>query len=553
MKTKKALISVSDKAGVVELAKGLSGLGVEILSTGGTAKLLKEKGIRVVEVGEYTGQPEILDGRLKTLHPKIHGGILAIRSNPKHLEEIKASGIEPIDLLVINLYPFEETIAKEGVSLEHAIENIDIGGPTMIRAAAKNWPDVAVLVDPADYPLVLEELQKSGEVSRETKFRLAQKVFVLTSRYDGAIANYLTGGREGKFPDAFNLQGRKVQDLRYGENPHQKAAFYRDISVGEEASIATSRQLHGKELSYNNIMDLDGALEAVKEFDGPAVVIIKHATPCGAACSPSPRPSPQKGGGAWLRDIFIHARDCDPLSAFGGIIAINQKVDAPTAQEIGKDFYECVVAPAYDTDALEILKGKKNIRLMEIPGWKGGSGGRLASAVTLRKVTGGFLLQDRDLLKTRIKEAKVVTKRQPTDDEWQALEFAWRVCKHVKSNAIVYASPSPQPLASTASEGLPTPARGEGGIIRTIGIGGGQVSRVDATKIGISKARTLVQGAAMASDAFFPFRDNIDEAAKAGIKAIIQPGGSIKDAEVIQAADEHGIAMVFTGARHFRH
>ncbi len=548
---KRALISVSDKKGILEFAKGLESLGFEILSTGGTAKLLREQGLKVVEVGEYTGQKEIMDGRLKTLHPKIHGGILAMRSNPKHVQEIRESGIEPIDLVAVNLYPFEQIVgagfSRPGAKtapLHEAIENIDIGGPTMIRAAAKNWQDVAVVVDPEDYPAILDELKKSkGEVSKETKFRLAQKVFILTSRYDGAIANYLTGGKDAAFPEAFNYQGREIQELRYGENPHQKAAFYLDAEgAGGEPCIATARQVHGKELSYNNIMDLDAALEAVKEFVEAAVVIIKHATPCGVARAVGAGSSRPGARTAPLQNIFINARDCDPTSAFGGIIAINVKIDVSTATEIGKDFYECVVAPAYDPKALEILRAKKNIRLLEIPGWE--EWGRFRSGVpVLRKVTGGLLLQDRDLFQCDVRKAKVATKRAPTEDEWQAMEFAWKVVKHVKSNAIVYAGPSPQP----------SPARGEGVILRTIGIGGGQVSRVDAAKSGISKAKSSLQGAVMASDAFFPFRDNIDEAAKAGIKAVIQPGGSLRDEESIQACDEHGLAMVFTGVRHFRH
>jgi phosphoribosylaminoimidazolecarboxamide formyltransferase / IMP cyclohydrolase len=547
-KIQRALLSVSDKTGIAELAKGLADLKIEILSTGGTAKLLRDRGVPVIEVGDYTGQPEILDGRLKTLHPKIHGGLLAMRDNPQHVKEMKASGIGPIDLIAINLYPFEQTVAKTGVSLEEAVENIDIGGPTMIRAAAKNWHDVAVLTDPADYGIVLEEIRKTGDVSRETKFRLAQKVFVLTSRYEGAIANYLTGGREGKFPEVFNYQGQKIQELRYGENPHQRAAFYADPSPqpspagGEgEPCVAAARQLHGKELSYNNIMDLDAALEAAKEFEETAVVIIKHATPCGVAV------------GAPLKNVFVNARECDPTSAFGGIIALNATVDAETAKEISRDFYECVIAHGFEKEAFEILAAKKNIRLMELPTWKGWKPNVRASAPHLRKVVGGLLVQDRDLASANLRQAKVVTKRAPSEAESQALAFAWKVVKHVKSNAIVYAAPSPQPLASTASEGLPTPAGGEGVILRTVGIGGGQVSRVDAAKIGAFKARSSLKGAVMASDAFFPFRDSVDEAAKAGITAIVQPGGSVKDAEVIQAADEGGIAMVFTGIRHFRH
>lgn len=543
----RALISVSDKTGIVDLAKGLVSLKVEILSTGGTAKILKDQKIPVIEVGDYTGQPEILDGRLKTLHPKIHGGILAIRDNPKHLQEMKTSGIEPIDLVVINLYPFEATIAKKGVSLEEAVENIDIGGPTMIRAAAKNWQGVVVLTDPADYAPVLEEIRRSGEASKDTKFRLAQKVFALTARYEGAIANYLTGGKDGRWPEAFHHQGRKIQDLRYGENPHQKAAFYADADVGanlvfapsagrshpeggvlrgsplqQEPSVVDARQMHGKELSYNNIMDLDAALEAAKEFEGPAVVIVKHATPCGVAC------------GKDLHKVFVQARDCDPLSAFGGVIALNAVLDVETAREIGKDFYECVIAQGYEKEAFDLLAAKKNIRLMEIPSWKDWKRTVRSWAPHLRKVTGGLLVQDRDLASLNVREAKVVTKRSPTEGEWGALEFAWKAAKHVKSNAIVYAGE-------------------EGAVLRTLGVGGGQVSRVDATKFGILKARASLKGAVMASDAFFPFRDSIDEAAKAGIAAVVQPGGSVKDEEVIQAADEHNIAMVFTGIRHFRH
>ena len=436
---KRALISVSDKRGILEFARGLAGLKIEILSTGGTAKLLKENKIPVIEVGDYTGQPEILDGRLKTLHPKIHGGILAIRSNPKHVREIAASGIEPIDLLVVNLYPFEETIAKANVTLEEAVENIDIGGPTMIRAAAKNWQDVTVVVDPEDYPRVLEELRKGG-VSQETNFHLAKKVFILTARYDGAIANYLTGEREQKFPEVFNYQGVKVQDLRYGENPHQKAAFYTDVGAGpprpgagtaplQEPCVANARQLHGKELSYNNIMDLDAAVEAAKEFRERAVVIIKHATPCGVAI------------GGSLRDIFIAARDCDPLSAFGGIIAVNDQIDVPTAEAIGKDFYECVISASYDDEAFRILAAKKNIRLMEISAWDRSQ--EWSGSKTFRKVTGGLLVQDRDLKQFPVREGRVVTKRRPSEEEWRALEFAWKVVKHVKSNAIVYAAPHP--------------------------------------------------------------------------------------------------------------
>lgn len=532
----RALISVSDKQGIVELAQGLHELKVEILSTGGTARLFKEKGIPVVEVGDYTGQPEILDGRLKTLHPKIHGGILAIRSNPRHQREMEESKIGPIDLIVVNLYPFEATIAKPGVTLEEAIENIDIGGPTMIRAAAKNWQDVAVVIDPADYLRVLQEIRDSEEVSKETKFYLAKKVFIHTARYDGVIANYLSGGKDDRFPDAFNYQGVKAQDLRYGENPHQKAAFYRDNNLGRNAEpvVSQARQLHGKELSYNNIIDLDAAIELTREFHDPACIIIKHTNPCGVAV----------GAGhvrralvaESLQDIFIAARSCDPLSAFGGIIGINRVVDPATAQEIAKDFYECVVAPDFEEEALKILASKKNIRLMKLIGLeecRDAACRAPATTLDFKKVGGGLLVQERDASQENIRDSKCVTKRTPSEEEWKAMDFAWRVCKHVKSNAIVFAA--------------------AGSIRRALGIGCGQVSRVDATKFGIQKSRSSLQGAVMASDAFFPFRDNIDEAASAGIKAIIQPGGSIRDEESIKAADEFGIAMVFTGVRHFRH
>jgi phosphoribosylaminoimidazolecarboxamide formyltransferase/IMP cyclohydrolase len=533
----KALISVSDKKGIVELARGLAELKIDILSTGGTAKTLKENKISVTEVGDYTGQPEILDGRLKTLHPKIHGGILAIRGNVEHERELKESGIGTIDLVVVNLYPFEATVAKEGVLLAEAIENIDIGGPTMLRAAAKNWMDVTVIVDPLDYGQVLEELKKNKKVSKETNFRLAQKVFAHTARYDGAIANYLTGGKDHRWPDVFNYQGTKMQELRYGENPHQKAAFYRDAltpnpsPAGGEGSVSNAKQLHGKELSFNNILDLDAAIELVKEFKETACAIIKHNNPSGVA------------EGGRLSSVFIAARECDPLSAFGGIIGLNRKVDVETAKEIIRDFYECVVAPGFDPEAFEMLSGKKNIRLLELPGLTPSpqpaamlasrAGARGEGAFDMKKVVGGLLIQERDLVTENIHTSKIASQRPPSAEEWQALEFAWKVCRHVKSNAIVFAS--------------------RGHLNSTVGIGCGQMSRIDSTRIGISKARGSLKGAVMASDAFFPFRDSVDEAAKAGISAIIQPGGSLKDAESIAAADENKMAMVLTGIRHFRH
>lgn len=525
-KITRALISLSDKTGIVEFARVLKDLKIEILSTGGTARLLRENGIPVVEVGDYTGQPEILDGRLKTLHPKIHGGILAIRSQARHIKEMEQSGIGPIDLVVVNLYPFEETIRKSNVSFEEAIENIDIGGPTMIRAAAKNWQDVSVVVDTGDYVCLAGELKKSGEISSNTNLRLAQKVFILTARYDGLIANYLTGGRDGVFPESFNYQGNKIQDLRYGENPHQKAAFYRDAGPVPSGTgwggVAGARQLHGKELSFNNILDLDAAISLTGEFKKSACVIIKHTNPCGVAI-----------GEISQRDIFISARECDPLSAFGGIIGFNRKVDSETAREIAKDFYECVIAPGFEPEAYAILAAKKNIRLMELPGTSGYPTG-LEVTLDMKKVGGGLLIQDKDIQQDPILSSKVATKRPPSETEWAVLEFAWTVCKHVKSNAIVFAGK-------------------EGGIFVTRGMGCGQMSRVDATRIGISKSRVPLTGAAMASDAFFPFRDSVDEAAKAGVKSIIQPGGSLKDQESIDAANENGIAMVVTGIRHFRH
>ncbi len=531
-KIQRALISVSDKTGLLDFVTVLHSLKIEILSTGGTAKFLKENKIPVIEVGDYTGQPEILDGRLKTLHPKIHGGILGIRSNPKHLKEMEKSQIGPIDLVVVNLYPFEQTIAKVGAGhvlpLQEAIENIDIGGPTMIRAAAKNWQDVTVIVDPRDYEKVLEEIKKTkGLVSAKTNFNLAKKVFVTMARYEGAIANYLTGEKEGQLPDSFNYQGIKVQDLRYGENPHQKAAYY------TESGQVPAKQLHGKELSFNNILDLDAAISLVREFDHAACVIIKHTNPCGVAIAPL---LTKEGDGG--RSVFIAARQCDPLSAFGGIIGLNRKVDVETAQEIAKDFYECVVAPGFDSEAFKILAAKKNIRLMELADTLPNIPQKV---LDLKKVSGGLLVQEKDQSQEKVREAKVVTKRSPSDNEWQALEFAWKVCKHVKSNAIVFVG------------GKGVGVQNFEPLLATVGIGCGQMSRVDATRIGITKAKSSLKGAVMASDAFFPFRDNIDEAAKAGIQAIIQPGGSLRDQESIDAANDHGIAMIFTGVRHFRH
>ncbi len=517
---KRALISVSDKTGVLELARALAGFGVEILSTGGTAKLLRDAGLTVKDVAEFTGFPEMLDGRVKTLHPKVHGGLLGMRDNPAHVAKMAEHGIEPIDLVAVNLYPFEATVARAGCTLEDAIENIDIGGPTMLRSAAKNNRDVTVLVDAADYPAVLAEMQASGgSVSRETNFRLAVKVYQHTAAYDGAISNWLgtkISEDDAVFPPTLTLQYRKAQGMRYGENPHQGAAFYVEKQVAE-ASIATARQLQGKELSYNNIGDTDAALECVKQFaEGPACVIVKHANPCGVAV------------GATLLEAYDKAYQTDPESAFGGIIAFNRELDAATAQAIcDRQFVEVIIAPTVAAAAVDIVAAKKNVRLLECGLWPENPAPRL----DLKRVNGGMLAQDADL--DLYADLKVVSQRQPTAQELEDLLFAWRVAKFVKSNAIVY-----------AGSGM------------TIGVGAGQMSRVNSARIAAIKAEHAglkVQGAAMASDAFFPFRDGIDNAAAVGITAVIQPGGSMRDAEVIAAADEHGMAMVFTGMRHFRH
>lgn len=518
-KIKRAIISVSDKKGIVDFAKGLSNCKVTILSTGGTAQSLRDNGITVEDVSHYTGFPEMLDGRVKTLHPKIHGGLLGQRSNPEHVKKMEEYGIEPIDMIVVNLYPFEATVAKETCSLEEAIENIDIGGPTMLRSAAKNYPDVTVIVDPDDYKAVLDEMERNqGEVSVETNFRLTKKVFQLTARYDGAISNYLGSlrqdGQKDTFPETISFQFSKTQGLRYGENPHQKAAFYRASEVSEPC-ISTATKLQGKELSFNNILDADSALETVKEFEETAVVIIKHTNPCGVAISSSS-----------LADAYRKAKSCDPVSAFGGIVALNRAVDEETAKEITSIFTEVVIAPDHSKEALEVLSTKKDLRVLKVP-FTSGYGSK---EFDMRKVLGGMLIQERDLGKVDITQCKVVTKRKPTPEEYKALEFAWKVCKHVKSNAIIYAIQD-----------------------QTVGVGAGQMSRIDSSKIAVDKAQFPIKGTIMASDAMFPFRDSVDEAAKAGATAIIQPGGSIRDKEVIQAADESNMAMIFTGMRHFRH
>lgn len=505
----RALISVSDKTGVVELAKGLQKLGIEIISTGGTAKVLKENGVKVKDVSDVTAFPEMLDGRVKTLHPKIHGGILAIRKKKEHMEKLSEHGIQTIDLVIVNLYPFEETISKTD-ALEDAIENIDIGGPAMLRSAAKNYRDVAVVVDPNDYDKILNELRENDRaLSDKTRERLAAKTFAHTARYDTIISNHLRkkfGGDE--FPDVLNRSYRKVQDLRYGENPHQMAALYRER---EAHGVAGAKQLHGKQLSFNNVLDLDAAYGLVHEFDEPIAVIVKHGNPCGVA------------SGRKLLEAYKRAYACDPTSAYGGIVAVNSKLDEATAKEITSIFIEAVIAPSYDVKALDVLKKKKDLRVVEQPV-------DVETGPQLKHVSGGMLIQERDALLLRQDEMKVVTKKKPSEGEMEDLIFAWKVVKHAKSNAIVVAKER-----------------------QAIGIGAGQMSRVDSTEIAIKKAGDKARGAVLASDAFFPFADNVQKAADAGIKAIIQPGGSIRDAEVIEAADKSGIAMVFTGVRHFRH
>jgi phosphoribosylaminoimidazolecarboxamide formyltransferase / IMP cyclohydrolase len=517
-KVRRALLSVSDKSGIVELARGLSALGVTLISTGGTAQLLGREGVPVTEVSAVTGFPEMLDGRVKTLHPKIHGGLLARRDDAKHLAALRDAGIEPIDLLVVNLYPFQSTVADPDCRLEDAIENIDIGGPAMLRAAAKNYSGVAVVVDPADYPRVLEEIRAHGAPSPETRFALARKVFAHTAAYDGAIAGYLASlddkGRRAEYPAFLALHFRKLQDLRYGENPHQSAAFYRDERPVPGA-ISSYRQVQGKELSYNNIADADAAWECVKQFEEPACVIVKHANPCGVALAESPAAAYDK------------AFKTDPVSAFGGILAFNRALDVAAAQAINRQFAEVVIAPRIERDALNELSKKANLRVLEIPL------AREAQSHDYKRVGGGLLVQSTDARPIGRAELKVVTQKAPSEAQWIDLLFAWRVAKFVKSNAIVF-----------CRNGM------------TLGVGAGQMSRVDSVRIASLKAAAAqlsLQGSVVASDAFFPFRDGVDVLAQAGAAAVIQPGGSVRDEEVVAAADEHGIAMVFTGVRHFRH
>ena len=516
---KRALISVSDKTGIVEFAQALNAQGVEILSTGGTFKLLTENKIPAIEVSDYTGFPEMMDGRVKTLHPKIHGGILARRGIDNAV--MQEHGINNIDMVVVNLYPFEKTVANKDCSLEDAVENIDIGGPTMVRAAAKNHAHVNIVVNASDYAKILAELKaNNGATSLKTRFDLAIKAYEHTAAYDGAIANYfgrLVDGGSENFPRTFNTQFIKAQEMRYGENPHQKAAFYVEKHQ-QEVGIASAKQLQGKELSYNNVADTDAALETVKSFSEPACVIVKHANPCGVAVAES------------IKDAYDLAYSTDSESAFGGIIAFNRELDAETAKAIvERQFVEVIIAPSVSAEAIEIVKAKQNVRLLATGEWNSVR----VKSLDYKRVNGGLLVQDRDDGIITANDLKIVTQRVPTEEELRDLLFAWKVAKFVKSNAIVYAKNS-----------------------QTIGVGAGQMSRVNSARIAAIKAEHAglqVAGSVMASDAFFPFRDGIDNAAKVGIAAVIQPGGSMRDEEVIAAANEHGMAMVFTGMRHFRH
>jgi phosphoribosylaminoimidazolecarboxamide formyltransferase/IMP cyclohydrolase len=510
-----ALLSVSDKRGLVPFATGLLELGFQLLSTGGTLAALSQAGLKARKVSEYTGSPEILGGRVKTLHPKIHGGLLGRPDLPADLAEMEANGIAPISVVAVNLYPFRQTVAS-GAPEADVIENIDIGGPAMVRAAAKNGSRVTVLVDPEDYSSVLEELRKGG-TSAATRARLVRKAFAHTAAYDGSIAAYLEARAGETFPAELNVSFQKAQDLRYGENPHQRGAFYRAFLAPKAPSLGFSDVLQGKELSYNNLLDLDAALALALEFpERPAAIIIKHNTPCGVALSDV------------LETAYRTARAVDEVSAFGGIVALNREVDVASAKALAETFLEAVIAPGYSAEAREVLGAKKNLRLLDArASWP--EGARAVPSLELRSVSGGLLVQDRDALEPPL-EWRVVTRRSPTAAEDAALRFAWRVCKHVKSNAIVF---------STAE--------------RLLAAGGGQTSRVDSAKIAAGRGGAALRGSAVASDAFFPFRDGLDEVARAGATAVVQPGGSMRDAEVISAADEHGLAMVFTGVRHFRH
>jgi phosphoribosylaminoimidazolecarboxamide formyltransferase / IMP cyclohydrolase len=520
-KIQRAILSVTDKTGLVEFARQLSGMKVELVSTGGTAKQLREAGITVKDISELTGFPEMLDGRVKTLHPKVHGGILHIRGNPGHVAAAKEHGIQPIDMVVVNLYAFEKTASKPGVHFDEVIENIDIGGPSMVRSAAKNFRDVAIVTSPDDYAAIAQEMASSGgELGLATRWRLAQKAFATTAAYDSAIAATLAatslndatqfqlpaaGG--GDFPAVLRFSLNKVMDLRYGENPHQRAAMYSD---GSGTGVANGKQLQGKELSFNNIVDLQAAWDLAQEFEETACAIIKHTNPSGAST------------GKTLLEAYMRAKETDPVSAFGGVIGVNRVIDGAAAEEIAKLFVEAIAAPGYSPEAREKLAAKKNLRLVEVK--------QSAQKFAMKQVSGGMLVQDADIRPLTEADLKVATTRQPTAEEKRALLFAWKVCKHVKSNAIVY-----------AREG------------QTVGVGAGQMSRVDSCKIGAMKAILPLQGTVAASDAFFPFPDGVEEIAKAGATAIIQPGGSMRDQEVIDTANRLGLAMVLTGVRHFRH
>lgn len=512
---KRALLSVSDKTGIVELASALVAKGIEIISTGGTEKALSAAGIKVTNISDVTGFPECLDGRVKTLHPKVHAGILAMRSNEEHMKQIKELGVDTIDLVVINLYPFKQTILKDGVKLAEAIENIDIGGPTMIRAAAKNYQDVAVVVDPADYDKILAEINETGDVKAETKFRLAYKVFEHTSSYDTLIAKYLrdTLG-DIEFPETLSLTYEKAQEMRYGENPHQSAVFYKEVGANR-GFLPSAVQLHGKELSFNNINDTNGALMLLKEFDEPTVVAVKHTNPCGVGSADN------------IYDAYMRAYESDPTSIFGGIIAANREVDIKTAEEINKIFIEIVIAPSFSDEAFKVLSQKKNIRLLTLDGIAEKAP---ANTYDMKKVAGGLLVQKTDDVLYNEADVKCVTNVQPTKEQMEDLKFAMKVVKHTKSNAIVVAKDK-----------------------RTLGVGPGQTNRVLPTRVAIEYAGERSKGAVLASDAFFPFSDCVEVAAQAGIKAIIQPGGSIKDQDSIDACNKYGIAMIFTGMRHFKH
>lgn len=516
-KVQRAILSVTDKTGLVDFARKLLSLGIELISTGGTAKLLRESGIAVKDISDLTGFPEMLDGRVKTLHPKVHGGILHRREDSKHVAAVQEHGIQPIDMVVVNLYAFEKTAAKTGVAFQELIENIDIGGPSMIRSAAKNFEDVAVVTSPSDYDTVAAELQQQhGALSRGTKWRLAQKAFATTAAYDSAIASTLERinpedfklqPESSGFPATIRFSFHKALDLRYGENPHQKAAMYSD---GSDTGVANARQIQGKELSYNNIVDLQAAWDLAQEFDEPVCAIIKHTNPCGTAT------------GKTLAEAYKRALECDPVSAFGGVIGVNRPVDLQAAEEMHKLFLEVIAAPSFDEAAKIKFSSKKNLRLVEVK--------PASQPWVLKNVSGGMLLQDADSRALADTDLRVVTKRPPTPEETRALLFAWKVCKHVKSNAIVYARDG-----------------------QTVGVGAGQMSRVDSAKIGAMKAQLPLKGTVAASDAFFPFPDGVEEIAKAGATAIIQPGGSQRDPEVVEAADRLGLAMIFTGVRHFRH